>query len=197
MELIEYKIERWDVVYDERTNIKRPILYIVPDKSLIEFATINVDSLYITMSGTGVECYDGIKLKANLVSSAIYPNNRPNFFDSTGYYVIVLKDTIWLGYPNMLGRVGFEGKVNLVKEIPTPTATTNPEPTATSNPEPTQTSNPEPTPTSNPEPTPTSNQIIEGFFDLSKSCSKTNLFLGILVVLFILLFVSRIIINRK
>lgn len=193
MELIEYKIERWDVVYDERTNIKRPILYIVPDKSLIEFATINVDSLYITMSGTGVECYDGIKLKANLVSSAIYPNNRPNFFNSTGYYVIVLKDTIWLGYPNMLGKVTFEGKVNLIKPVyynkeerqnipsPTPIYTTNP------------TVNPIVNPTVNPTVNP--QETLEGFYDFSKS--KTNLFLIILCVLFIILFVTRIIMNSK
>ena len=41
MSSTEYKIERWDVVYDEKQNIKRPLLYILPDESLIEFSKSN------------------------------------------------------------------------------------------------------------------------------------------------------------
>ena len=199
MESNEYKIERWDVVQDERTNIKRPILYILPHKSLIDFAKLNNDSLYITMRGTGIECYDGIKLKASLVSSSIYPNNRPNFFERTGYYVIVLKDTIWLGYPKMLGAVIFEGKIVLPKEIeenedirilPIPTSTTNPTEDIPMNPT-------EDIPTNPTEDIPTNPTTVEGFFDFSNSISKSNLFLIMLVVLFIILFVARMIINRK
>jgi hypothetical protein len=196
MELSEYKIERWDVVYDYKTNTKRPILYILPDEVLVEFAKINVESLYITMTGTGIECYDNIKLKANLVSSAIYPNDRPNFFEKTGYYVILLKDTIWLGYPNMLGKVTFEGKVNLIKpvyddkketqNIPSPTQMYTPNPST----------NPSANPSANPNNMVNNPQnTLEGFSDFSKS--KASLFLIILCVLFIILFVTRIIMNSN
>jgi hypothetical protein len=180
MELNEYKIERWDVVYDDKMDMKRPILYIVPDESLIEFAKINTNSLTIRMTGTGIDCYDKIGLKAELVSSSIYPNNRPNFFTSTGYYVVILKDTIWLGYPKYLGKVVFEGKFALPKkeenlkiEPPVEEAETMFEIEI-----PFQTENFE-----------SENNILETFS--LKSNSKINIFLFLLILLFVILFVYR------
>ena len=190
MESTEYKIERWDVLYDERLNIKRPMIYIVPDDYLLEYAKVNIDTLYVTMSGTGIECYDGIQLKAQLFSSANYPNKRPNFFDETGYYVIVLKDAIWVGYPKKLGIVTFQGRVNLVKtEQPTtqPTIQPSSEPTIQATPQPSL------EPTTQPSLQPT----LEGFSDVLPSLSKSNWILISLGVLFIILFIVRFIINNK
>ena len=179
----EYKIERWDVVYDEKLNIKRPLIYIVPDKPLIEFAKINIDNLYVTMNGTGIECYDGIKLKASLISSANYPNRRPNFFDVTGYYVVVLKDAIWLGYPKKLGTVNFQGKVNLIRSFeevkPTSVPSEIVSPVV-------------------PSLTPVPTSMVEGFAGGSIELgSKSNWFIIILILLFIILFIVRFIINRN
>ena len=185
MESTEYKIERWDVLYDERLNIKRPMIYIVPDDYLLEYAKLNIDTLYVTMSGTGIECYDGIQLKAQLFSSANYPNKRPNFFDETGYYVIVLKDAIWLGYPKKLGIVTFQGVVNLVK-TEQPTTQPSSEPTT------------QPQPTTQPSSVkPTNQPTLEGFSDVLPSLSKSNWFLITLGALFIILFIVRFIINNK
>ena len=124
----EYKIERWDVVYDDKVNMKKPMLYIIPDEGLLKFVELNPDTLYITMKGTGIDCYDGIKLKANLFSSGTYPVNRPNFFEKTGYYVISLKDTIWLGYPYKLGTVSFQGE-NIIEPKGEPVQTPSPKET--------------------------------------------------------------------
>ena len=181
MESTEYKIERWDVLYDERLNIKRPMIYIVPDDYLLEYAKVNIDTLYVTMSGTGIECYDGIQLKAQLFSSANYPNKRPNFFDETGYYVIVLKDAIWVGYPKKLGIVTFQGRVNLVKTEPT----TQPTP------------QPSLQPTIQATPQPSLQPSLEGFSDVLPSLSKSNWILISLGALFIILFIVRFIINNK
>ena len=186
MEATEYKIERWDVLYDERLNIKRPMIYIVPDDYLLEYAKVNRDSLYITMSGTGIDCYDGIELKAQLFSSAIYPNKRPNFFDETGYYVIVLKDAIWLGYPKKLGTLTFKGRVNLIKVEPSLQPTNEPTPHL----QPSLQGTPQPSLQPSLQPT------VEGFSDILP-VSKSNWILISLGILFIILFIVRFIINKN
>ena len=105
MQSNEYKIERWDVIYNDKLNLKQPLVYIVPDQTLIEFAKINKDTLYGTIRGTGNNCYDN-KVKVSLVS---IKESRPNLFDKTGYYTLQLLDTAWIGYPKSLGSVSFEG----------------------------------------------------------------------------------------
>lgn len=164
----EYKVERWDVVYDEKSNMKRPMLYIVPDTSLIEFTKLNPD-LHVTMKGTGIECYDNISLKANLVSCA---ETRPNLFDSKGYYVVMFKDAIWLGYPRSFGTISFQG-VNKFEVKQEPEKVEKYESTAGGE------------------------NLVEGFCTFSNVSSNTNCFLIILFGLFVVLFIVRIIINRK
>jgi hypothetical protein len=177
----EYKIERWDVMYDDKENLKRPLLYIIPDEGLLKFAELNPDTLYITMKGTGIECYDGIKLKANLFSSGVYPVERPNFFDNTGYYVIALNDTLWLGYPYKLGTVSFQGE-NTIELKGEPTKSPTPTPKTKENYESTE-----------------HGEVnnIEGFCSCSNVSSKTNVILITLSIVLILLFIVRFIINMK
>ena len=105
MQSNEYKIERWDAIYDDKLNLKRPLVYIVPDQTLIEFAKINKDTLYATFKGTGNDCYDN-KTRVSLIS---IKETRPNLFDKTGYYTLQLSDIVWVGYPKLLGTVSFEG----------------------------------------------------------------------------------------
>jgi hypothetical protein len=124
MQLNEYKIERWDVIYDEKLNSKQPLAYIVADQTLIEFANLNKDSLYATVKGTDNDCYDSLlnRVKVSLVS---VKETRPNLFDQTGYYTLQFKNSIWLGYPKSMGTVSFEG-VNKQKEDFQPPTQTQP-----------------------------------------------------------------------
>jgi len=186
MNSTEYKIERWDAIYDDKKNMKRPLLYILPDESLIEFSKANENNLYVTMSGTGIDCYDNIRLSCKLLSSSNFPNNRPNFFDKTGYYVIVLSDAIWLGYPNYLGKVIFEGKNNIPTNFPSLTPSS-------------PTDSPTLTPSSlSPTPILSTNNLnsIENFGNLNLN-PKSNKFLFILVGLFTALFVVRLFIKKN
>ena len=105
MQSNEYKIERWDAIYDDKLNLKTPLVYIVPDQPLIEFAKINKDTLYANIRGTGNDCYDN-KFQVSLVS---IKETRPNLFDKTGYYTLKFSDAVWFGYPKSLGTVSFEG----------------------------------------------------------------------------------------
>jgi len=186
----EYSIERWDVVYDEKTNTKKPILYILPDDLLIEFSKINENSLYVTIKETNIDGYNDIRLKAKLVPSSLYPVNRPNFFEKTKYYVIVLEDKIWLGYPRKDGKVLFEGenKVELknneeVQISPTPTSESTSSPTSS--------------PTSSSLLNNEKTSILEGFNDYIKSSSNLNSFLMFLVFLLFLLLIIRCVLNIK
>ena len=160
MQSNEYKIERWDVIYDDKLNLKRPLIYIVPDQTLIEFASLNKDSLYATIKGSGNDCYDNVKAKVSLVS---IKETRPNLFDKTGYHTLQFNNSIWVGYPNSLGSVSFEG-LNKQAE-------------------------PQPTPTPSEQPTPTSNptlQSIENFMVLDKKPNKVIIILAILLILVLL-----------
>ena len=112
MQSNEYKIERWDVIYDDKLNLKRPLVYIVPDQTLVDFAKINKDTLYATIRGTGNNCYDN-KSQVSLVS---IKETRPNLFDKTGYYTLQFSDAVWVGYPKLMGTVSFEGVNQL--EVP-------------------------------------------------------------------------------
>lgn len=112
MQSNEYKIERWDAIYDEKLNSKQPLVYIIPDQTLIEFANLNKDSLYATIKGTGNDCYDNNRAQVSLVS---LKETRPNLFDKTGYYTLKFKDSNWLGYPKSMGTVSFQG-VNKQKD---------------------------------------------------------------------------------
>ena len=168
MQSNEYKIERWDAIYDDKLNIKRPLVYIVPDQTLVDFAKINKDTLYATIKGTGNNCYDN-KSRVSLVS---IKETRPNLFDNTGYYTLQFSDAIWLGYPKKLGSVSFEG-VNKQVEPTQP-----PQPKSITTEKPPQTLKPQPT--------------IEKFMNF-KTDDKPNLIIIILAILLLLVLAIRFI----
>lgn len=133
----DYKIHRWDSVIIS-TNKKcltptpiasKPMLYIKPDNTLLQFAKDNNNELLVDVEyGTR---FPNIKRRVKgqfYKSSEIY--KRPNFFNTTGLYIIVL-DTDWDGYPDTLGVVnifGYKGGIpetELVKDKKTNKKTKN------------------------------------------------------------------------
>ena len=107
--MTQYKIERWDAVLYGNNIIKSPIIYIKPDKYLLEFAKANNYLMVVKIEGTNT-IYDGREILGVLDLSAVVPNQRPNFFEDTGLYVIKLY-AHWYGYPSpsKLGMVSFLG----------------------------------------------------------------------------------------
>ena len=94
-----YKIERWDSVVSDGNIYANPMLYFKPDSYFREYVKKNGYKVDINISSTGL--YD--KITTGIVdSSDLFPNNRPNFYNATGYWVITVM-TEWLGYPLQLG----------------------------------------------------------------------------------------------
>lgn len=166
MQSNEYKIERWDAIYDDKLNLKRPLVYIIPDKTLIDFSEINKDTLYATIKGTGNDCYDN-KAQVSLVS---VKETRPNLFNKTGYYTLHFKDIVWVGYPSSLGTVSFEGVNKQVEDKTNNILPSETELQSTKNQE---------------EPS-----TIEKFMNLSIN-NKPNLIIVVLAVLLIILLLVR------
>lgn len=100
----EYKIDRWDtVLYNDN---RYPIIYVTPDRELKEFLEKN--NYFIKISIKGAKNYEGRLMKAKVNLSSNYPNCRPNYYASTGHYVLLL-ESCWAGYPEpeKLGNVIF------------------------------------------------------------------------------------------
>jgi len=89
------KIERWDMV--EERNIYIPMLYFKPTLDQIDLIKLNKGQLYINITGTG--SYDGLH-RGIIDLSRNIPNCRPDFFDQTQLYVLILPDTSFTQYPN-------------------------------------------------------------------------------------------------
>lgn len=104
-----YKIHRWDAVLSGNSNDKRPMIYIKPDTSFVEFAKKNNFKIVCQISGTNLP-YDGVKIVGMVNRSCDSPSCRPNFYNQTGYYVVTLLSD-WYGYPTetKMGEVKFYG----------------------------------------------------------------------------------------
>ena len=90
----EYKIERFDVVMDEKWQ--KPMIYIKPDSELLEFSRKNNYSLLCEINNSGTNL-DGKKINCDMGK---YMVNRPNFFKQNDLYTVTLS-TEWCGYPSM------------------------------------------------------------------------------------------------
>lgn len=110
--MIEYDIKRWDVILKDNNTRKIPVIYIKPDDAFLTFAKKNnyVVSSHINNTDT---IYDGKHIAGTVDKSCCLhgKNSRPEFFKQTGYYVIILYDAFWYGYPNNenMGTVSFIG----------------------------------------------------------------------------------------
>lgn len=94
----KYKICRWDPISMGNNLAPVPMIYIKPDQALLEFAKKNNNALLIKISGTNT-IYDGKEMVGVFTRSSQVPNCRPNFFEQTGTYVIVL-EAGWYTYPS-------------------------------------------------------------------------------------------------
>ena len=105
---MEYPILRWDAVINGGVN-RSPMIYIKPDLDFLEFAKANSFQVFVEVSNTGT-IYDGVLIPGTVNKSYNAPNPRPNYFDQTGNYVIVLNAN-WAGYPHpkSLGKATFKG----------------------------------------------------------------------------------------
>ncbi len=112
-----YNIERWDAVIPPGRDEAYPMIYIKPDKDFIEYSKNNNYTVMVSISGTNTR-YDEAPFVAIIDSSGYFPNDRPNFYDKTGFFVITLFSR-WLGYPPNNGSVLIQGEFGPDKvEIP-------------------------------------------------------------------------------
>lgn len=101
-----YDIHRWDsVIFD--SSYPNPMVYIHPDQDLHKFVAANDNNLLISIEGADCR-YNDRYIKARLLPSSVVPNERPNYFEKTGLYVLVLSDE-WRGYPSTLGSCAIFG----------------------------------------------------------------------------------------
>lgn len=108
-----FTIERWDSVIPPGKTEPHPMIYIKPDKDFIKYAEENENIVLVTISNTGLK-YDTQSFVGIVNSSMNFPNDRPIFFDTTGFFVITLFAR-WLGYPTNNGSALIEGRSGLDK----------------------------------------------------------------------------------
>jgi hypothetical protein len=100
-----YEIHRWDPIIFENNGmnpIPKPIIYIKPTPEVIQLAKDNSNILSVKLH-VERSLYHQIEVEAVFSKSSDIPNSRPNFFDKTELYVLVLK-TPWNGYPEISGK---------------------------------------------------------------------------------------------
>lgn len=118
----KYRICRWDPVTLGDGLVPMPMIYFKPDSTLLQFAKENKDVLLVVISGSN-SIYDGKKIPAILSKSKDIPNQKPNYFDKTNSYVLVL-NSIWNGFPSQISLgeftvYGLSATVNShITEIP-------------------------------------------------------------------------------
>lgn len=103
----EYEIMRWDSVIPDKNTFPFPMVYIKPDKTFEDYIKENNYLFKLRISDTGID-YDVKEVVGMALNSGIFPNLRPNFFNQTGYYAIVLF-TNWIGYPTNNGKIKIQG----------------------------------------------------------------------------------------
>lgn len=103
-----YEIKRWDSVIYGNGTYPMPMVYFKPDEEFYKYAKENEYMIIVTIQGSNSH-YDGKPLVGVIDSSATFPNDRPNFFNETGYLVITLFCN-WNGYPPNLGVMNIRGR---------------------------------------------------------------------------------------
>lgn len=99
---MEFPVYSWSgILLPERVEAS-PLVYIKPTKELIDYAG-GVDFVLDVVVRETDSPYDGPQ-RAVLDTSLLVPDYRPNFYNKTGFYVLVL-DRPWKGYPRKLGKV--------------------------------------------------------------------------------------------
>lgn len=109
---MSFAIKRWSGLITPADIHPQPVVYIQPDINLISFANQNKNILVVKVEGTGL-AYDNQVLVGSFMSSENGPHGcRPNFFQETGLYAIVLQSP-WFGEPEDEANMGFVNILNL------------------------------------------------------------------------------------
>jgi len=98
-----YSIKRWDAVLSTN-NKPMPLLYIKPDLELVDIIDKNGGKLWILINDSD-SGYDGNIYYTVASKSAVMPNPRPNYFNTTGYWTLAVDSNSWLGYPPDMGNI--------------------------------------------------------------------------------------------
>ena len=104
-----YKIHRWDSVLFNNSVDPVPVIYLKPDNNLLKFASDNKNAILVEINGTN-SIYDKKRIAGLWYKTSDIPHYRPNFFENTGLYVIVLQAP-WHSYPDCLGDCNIFGLV--------------------------------------------------------------------------------------
>lgn len=112
MNNLEFKIERWDSVTCSKDMTPKPMIYIKPTIDLLNYFRQNNNKVWLKIKNTE-SAYDNQVYYGIVEKSANRPNYTPNFFNSTGLYVVTLQTDYWMGYPLVDGDVEFlEGTIS-------------------------------------------------------------------------------------
>ena len=133
-----YNILRWDSV--EQNNKIVPMIYFRPDLNIVNLMKLNNNKIQIQVCNTDYynNTYNGV-----INQSSMIPNCRPNFYDASNLYVIIL-DTDFITYPTKMGEFTIYDP-----STPLPTSTSTPKQPTCGQPRPTSTPRP---PTISPTP---------------------------------------------
>ena len=106
MENNTFEIFRWDSVTCSKDNTPKPMIYVKPNIGLLNYFRQNNNKIWLKVNNTG-SAYDGKAYYGIVEKSSHRPNYTPNFFNSTGMYVVTLQTDYWMGYPIENGEVTF------------------------------------------------------------------------------------------
>ncbi len=104
MEDKKYLIHSWNPVLLNKSLSPLPCLYIKMDNDLKQLL-IKDNLLQVSVYDTN-SIYDGHIFDFKIYNSGIFPNYRPNFFNITGYYCVVIYSN-WYYYPKDNGYIIF------------------------------------------------------------------------------------------
>lgn len=98
---MSYKIHSWNGFLPG--NKPYPYLLIQPDDKLWRLMELQSSRVSVKISNTN-SSYDNLVVYADVQTSKVVPNFRPNFYQQTELYTVVL-DMPWQGYPPNNGVV--------------------------------------------------------------------------------------------
>ena len=108
--MFNFTIERWDSVIFGKNQEPMPMIYFRPNEEFLKEAKNNKYTGLVTIKNSN-STYDNRPLIGTIDNSGYFPNYRPNFYNETGLFVIVL-GSAWFGYPYKKGTVHIEFDTN-------------------------------------------------------------------------------------
>lgn len=94
---MNFNIERWDSVILPTNVFPFPVVYIKPTNEFKKYVDVVKQVIICSLSPNTF--YNDKEYIGVVYSADKFPSYRPQFYNDTNYYVIVLL-TFWKGYPN-------------------------------------------------------------------------------------------------